>query len=61
MAAPQKKRHPRRSKASPITLTVQERRAYAYRLKQAGATYRDIAAALQNDPNWIHRLPASYT
>jgi|SRR5919109_1499893 hypothetical protein len=52
---------PRRGKTRAADLLVLERRAYVFRLKQAGATYADIARTIHADATWSGRLPRSYT
>jgi hypothetical protein len=52
---------PRQPKTRPRDLLVTERRAYVFRLKQAGATYVDIARSIHADLSWQGRLPRYYT
>ena len=51
---------PRQSKTRPRDLTVVERRAYVFRLKQAGATFLDIMRTIHADAAWHGRLPKTY-
>lgn len=52
---------PRRGKTRADDLLVQERRAYVFRLRQAGATFLDIMRTMKADPLWRERLPLIYT
>jgi hypothetical protein len=45
------------SATSAERMLVAERRLYVVRLKQSGASFRDIAAAINADPGWAGRLP----
>src|SRR5919201_6135096 len=52
---------PKQPKTRVRDLRALERRAYVFRLKQAGATYAAIAKAMQADLTWQGRLPRYYT
>ena len=50
----------RRGKTRAGDLQATERRAYVYRLREAGASYAQIAQTILIDPRWISRLPKGY-
>ena len=52
---------PRQPKTRARDLLVAERRLYVYRLREAGASYVQIAQTITHDPVWIGRLPKGYT
>lgn len=44
----------------PNHLRVAERRAFVFRLRQAGATYLDILRTIRGSAEWMGRLPKAY-
>jgi hypothetical protein len=50
----------RRGRTRAQDLVVAERRLYVFQLRQAGASYREIADTIARDPRWNQRLPRRY-